>query len=641
MLMNISADQIISGIGSQSGNVDGNGTLIAASSQATVAPGTNTENFSGDNLAHRVNVSQSGWAVQGGGGLLTVAINAGHVIVVGGAGGIHYTARSGDGEVVYTAADSRNTLTFQDANGDDTIASAGTDAIVFAATGNKSVSITGTAKVVSNSSDNQFAVNGGRAVVTEVGGSDVFDITNGGAVTVTGPDVYLGFQENLGTAAINVSQGRLKSVATIAGGSASGYVWNGAMSITTASGTIGAKINLAAGNFTITSFGSDIIRTGAGNYTIQIHGAAQILEGNPAGRLDVYSQGDQGGVVHGGPGTTVNLYGDSAYTYVAGPAANTVNDFVSGLRILGGAGLLTANVSAGRDVIVGGSGGIALNDTAGGDTIRTASGASDTLRLSGPSTVFAGGNDTITVGDANCWIQASGTATIAGGAGSSTFVLNGRETLTLQSRTTDTVIAERGAVATVTSASALTDISEIAATVSFIDTAVPGTARLTLAGGAASVSAASGGRGLGSDAARQNHVRRAGFGDDRCAIQWQRHDHRNGRECHHRGRQRWHAFHCRVGSGCGAHGRWSGHDNGGQRQLDRVRSINVRQHVQLSRQCRWWCRDHQRLQTWPRPVGVQRFRREPDYQQQRGRSGITVLLANQTELILPGVTYLS
>src|SRR5271165_2155465 len=119
---NMTSSQIASGPATETNNYQSNGQEFANSTLVGVLPG-DTQIYT-DALPHSVVLTAGGvQAVEGGAGLLTVTAIAGHIVAIGGSGGMDYTeiAPSG-GNSISTAANSTNTIIL---SGQDTLDSQG------------------------------------------------------------------------------------------------------------------------------------------------------------------------------------------------------------------------------------------------------------------------------------------------------------------------------------------------------------------------------------------------------------------------------------------------------------------------------------------------------------------------------------
>ncbi len=435
---NIAAGNVISGPGTVTGNVDANGNPIANSSNNDPVPGS-TLTFS-DNNPHSVTLTSSLQAVRGGGGLLTVFAQGGHVVAIGGSGGMVFTesATSG-GNSITTAAGSTNTLTL---TGEDTVVSQGTDTI---STGAYDVDgqISGNATVNGGTAFDHWTVSGTARFIGNGGGPFVTMLA-GSTVSVTGTLGSLNLQDIGGAVSVDATEGTHFSL-SITGGSTSTVISGGAASITSAGG---ATINLGDGTTQLTSAGGDTIYAGAGADTVILSGNSTVHAGT--GTLAIFGR-DIGAstpaTVYGNGGTYV-FGGDTGnIIYNGGAKASTVQANLSNLTLNGGAGRLTVDGGL-SEQINGGAGGLTYNAQGGSATITTAIGSTNTLQLGSNNTVQSWGNDSITGGTGNDTITVHGASTISGGTGNRFINLMGKDTLT-GATGYDTVTVSRGAYVTV------------------------------------------------------------------------------------------------------------------------------------------------------------------------------------------------
>ncbi len=442
---------LASGSYTQSGNVDQNGHTIAPSSSNDFAPGTDLDNFSGDNLSHNVTFTAGG-GVLGGGGLLTVYADSGHVTVLGGSGGLDYQeAANMGGSYITTASGASDTV---DAIGGDTVQAGGNDSIL-GLVGNLTAEIDGNDTVQSGNGSNAYTVLGTLSLFGH-GGADTVQLNDGtAAATVHGTEAYYQATINGGYNAWNIVQGGATEQATIDGGGAVAEIYGGGMNITTAGGSAGAEINFGAGTATLLSEGDDTVHCGSGTTTVLVGASAKIYDGT--GALGVYGHGVQGeATVYGGAGP-VTINGDTGnITYVGASTSGTLNAGLSHITIDGGAGRLTA--TGGSDqVVLGGTGGINFTTTGGADTITTNASAHDTLSFSAACQVVSNGTDHIFDGSGNSTVIANGNATISGSLGNAYYVLNGQDSLVAQGYARVTVGGS--AHSTVIGGTSLTDVT--------------------------------------------------------------------------------------------------------------------------------------------------------------------------------------
>ncbi|WP_419729309.1 beta strand repeat-containing protein [Lichenicola sp.] len=433
--------EIVDGPATGTGNVDGLGNPLPDITQVGVLPG-NTLVIT-DNLAHNVTLDVALQAVEGGGGLLTVYAAIGHVIAIGGSGGMNLTeSPTSGGNSFATAAGSSNTLIL---HGSDQIDSEGHDAITAGA-GNIVATIGGTAVIQDGQGDNQWTVNG-TAAITGHGGNARVSIDDGGQAAMSGAFASLILNNDGGNVQFNITQGGATEAMAITGGASTVNVEGGAMNVATAAGVTGSTLTLGTGTANVQSAGPDTIRAGSGLDTMIVTGQAKIYAGT--GTLDVFGRGDTlGATVYGAAGT-VTLGGDTgALTYVGEAAANTVMLDLNSNTLIGGTGRMTV-IDGSRETIQGGSGGLTIlaRDGGGADIITTAAGSSNLLQLAGGDIVNSYGNDSISGGGGNQVLVVHGNSLVHGSTGYSTITLDGRDTLVGAGQ--DTVTVNQGAVATI------------------------------------------------------------------------------------------------------------------------------------------------------------------------------------------------
>ena len=400
---------------------DGRGTLLPDAVLSGVLPGSTTT-FT-DTLDHQVTMTQGGTAVQGGAGRVQVQANAGHVIVVGGAGGLDFTEAYGSGgNQVTTATGSTNALSV---GGQDSIDSEGTDTITTGL-GNVTAQVGGDATVSEGTGNNQFNVLG-TLHLTGHGGAPRLNLNAGSSANLDGALNFFAIQSNGGSASYDLSLGGAQVQASVAGGAWSMYGSGGWTSFITAAGPDGATMHLGAGGVQIVSGGSDVIWAGSGSTVIQASGAAEIHAGT--GDLAVFGRGWSGANVYGN-GRTVTLDGDTGgITYHGGDQDGTVLAKLSNVTMLGGAGHMTVQAGA-RQTIVGGAGGVTVNENgwSGANTITTAAGSTNTVSLTN-GTLDSWGNDAIVQPGGNNTLSIHGTAVIQGSTGNSHLSIFGYATL--------------------------------------------------------------------------------------------------------------------------------------------------------------------------------------------------------------------
>jgi hypothetical protein len=417
------AGALASGAYGQSGNVDQNGNPIAAAASTDFAPGTNVDDFSADSAAHSLTLNSS-MGVRGGGGLLTVQDDVGHVTVLGGTGGLDFVEQPGwGGSYIATASAAADTVV---ALGQDVVDSEGNDSIV-AGGGDLYVQVNGAAQIASGDNNNAYVVNG-TAHIQGNGGSDTVQVDSSGAqVAVSGNEGYFQTAVNAGSIGYSIMQGGALQQATISGGGVLDRVYNGGANVTTAGGA-GAAISFGAGTVTACfSHGADTIHAGSGADTVIVSASARVYAGT--GLLSVFGR-SEGGVatVYGAAGTVV-ISGDSGgIWYQGGATANTVVAALSNISVTGGAGLMSV-VGGSDQYVAGGSGGMVFSTAGGADNISTQAGARDRITMQGACVVTSNGHDTITDTGGNATITANGYASILGSPGNAFYTLNGQDTL--------------------------------------------------------------------------------------------------------------------------------------------------------------------------------------------------------------------
>jgi hypothetical protein len=418
---NFSAGNIIQGPSIQSGNVNADGSAIASGTLTGVLPGSTV--IYTDSAAHSLSLTGSIQAVEGGGGMLTATAISGHIIAIGGNGGMHFSETgSSGGNTISTMAGSTNTLALI---GQDLVSSAGTDTITCGAN-NVSGQVTGTATIKDGTGNNQWSVTG-TAAITGQGGSPIVSVGSTGTATINGTLSYLYVQNNGGGFSVGIMEDGVVYAAKDIGGGVTDQISNGTQSIVTSGGTVGADLFLTRGTTLVTSVGNDVIHAGSGNDTVILEAGGTVYAGT--GSLSIYGRGDTvGGNIYGNGGTYY-IAGDSGnLTYHGGALASTVQAVLSNITLLGGAGRLSVQGGS-RDVMTGGAGGLNYTATDGGgaDLITTAASATDTLSLASADTVNSHGTDLINAGIGNQIINLYGNSTVTGGTGNNQILVSGHD----------------------------------------------------------------------------------------------------------------------------------------------------------------------------------------------------------------------
>ncbi len=456
--VNFAASTILQGPGTATGDTDGQGNALADQTLTGVLPG-NTLIIT-DSAAHTVSLTGTLLAVEGGAGLLTVTAIAGHVVAIGGSGGMNFSESNGSGgNSIATLAGASDAL---HVTGQDLIDSEGNDNITIGAC-NVSATLNGVAFVSDGTGNDQFIV-GGTATITGHGGNPVVSVGSAGSAVIGGTVGFLHVIDNGGNFRFSVTQGGATETLTDTGGALDAQVANGTISVTTAGGPAGSTLRFGAGAASVLSVGADTIYAGSGTETVIVEGAAAVYAGT--GALSLYGRSDSAGATLYGAGGTYTIAGDTGnIAYVAGARASTVQAVLSNITLVGGAGRLSVNGGS-NDVMAGGAGGLAYTatDGGGGNTIITMAGARDTLTLAGTDTVVANGTDTVNAGTGNQLLAVTGNSTVNGSSGNSWISFSGTDTLNGVGY--DQCTATAGATLTV-NAGSNTIVSETQATVKF------------------------------------------------------------------------------------------------------------------------------------------------------------------------------
>ena len=472
-IVGFAAASILAGPGVETKNIDGSGVTILDSTLTGVLPGATTVYT--DNLAHSITLNGSTMAVQGGGGRLTVSAIGGHVVAIGGSGGIDLVeGPSTGGNSFTTAASSVNSLRV---NGQDLIDSEGTDRII-AGNGNITGQIAGTATIDDGFNDDKWTLTG-TAKITGHGGRPTVQVSATGNLKVDGQVGFLHVIGNGGQERYNVVQGGTSQSGLIIGGAVDLQLYSGRFTMVTAAGPIGALIRMGAGDGQIVSAGHDIIYAGSGQEIIIVSGQAEVHAGT--GTLSVFGRGITGvGAKFYGNGGSYTIDGDSGnIIYYGGSLTSTVQDRLSNITLVGGSGLLTINGGS-RATITGGSGGIRYTAGAseGANSISTAAGSKNFLAMSGGNNLVSWGNDTVQGGIAFQTMAIHGDSSVTGSTSGGSYTFSGNDKLIGIGH--DTVEVTAGAHLVV-SAGSWSHVHETTATVAF---SVDGNAATAVGGGA-------------------------------------------------------------------------------------------------------------------------------------------------------------
>ncbi len=420
---NIAFGQIVQGPATGTGNVDGTGNPLPPINAVGVLPGNTLFILAADSNAHDVTLNGNYGAIQDlGTGLLTVDDEAGHVLVIGGSGGLDLTEQPGTGGSSYTTAPgSTNVLTLV---GQDLVDSQGNDTINTGGS-NLTMQVGGKATINDGAGSNQIAITG-TAIVDENNSDSFYSVAPSASLSISGNDTYAQIQNDAGTVNLAIVQDGAALSLSIVGGAEQLAIYGGAVHLTTAASIQGGTIHLGAGTASVTSAGSDTIYAGSGNDTIIVESNATIYAG--PGTLSVFGRGYSGATVYG-DGGDITLNGDSGgITYVGGASSSTVDCLLSSNTFIGGAGHLTIDGGS-RETINGGRGGITFNAEQAGNganQITTAAGARDLLTLTDADSITSRGDDLIKAGAGSQSITVLGNALIENGTGNNSITVAGR-----------------------------------------------------------------------------------------------------------------------------------------------------------------------------------------------------------------------
>ncbi|MBC7799688.1 MAG: hypothetical protein H7Z10_03620, partial [Gemmatimonadaceae bacterium] len=425
VLDGLAPESFLRGPARATGTTDAGGQAVADTTLVGVLPGQTT--IFDDAADHSIVIDGTRIkAVQGGAGRLTVQADAGHIVVIGGSGGLDLTEAPGSGGSRYaTAAGSRNRLAMLGV-GQNLVDSQGTD-LIIAGDGNQTAQLNGDATVVGGRGNSTWAVNGTASIDTG-SGSATITLGSTARLSLTGVNDHYRLSTSGGTATFDTTNAGRRVAGSIVGGATDMQVYDGVMRIDTAAGGEGAVLRLDHGGAKVRSAGADEIHAGTGANTVIVSGRAKVFAGT--GTLEVYSHGFTGAEVFGRGGTYVIDGDGGGMTYHGGDLASTVDLRLSRITLRGGAGHMTVNGGM-SETIIGGAGGITVNERGGGgNAITTQAGSTNLLALSNAGRVTSHGRDTITSAGGNQVIDTYGDATVVLGAGNSQVGVYGRATVT-------------------------------------------------------------------------------------------------------------------------------------------------------------------------------------------------------------------
>ena len=405
-----------------SGNYDADGNPIQNQTLSGVLPGS-TEVFT-DSAAHSVMLANGNLqAVEGGIGALAVTAQQGHIVVIGGTGGLSFKEVGGSGgNQVTTVAGATDTIDLTTGVGGDSIDSEGQDTIL-AGPGNQTVVLNGTSQVVAGSGNSQWSVGGVSSIVLG-SGSSFISVGSTGSVVVSGTNDYWSLNANGGSAKWDAHNAGSEMVGSAQGVGFSMEVYSGSEHIKSAGGA-GSVLSLDAGDASVVDTGPGIVRAGSGNVSVIVNAGSDVYAGT--GQLSVFAHGGGGGSnVHAAAGDVV-VDGDSGgINYIGGASANTIEAKLSNISIVGGAGTLTVNGGS-RDTVVGGSGGLVYNGFSGGaNDVTTVAGSKNVLQVNA-DTVHSYGTDAIVHQVGNDYLDIHGNSSLDTKAGNVNVDLHGSD----------------------------------------------------------------------------------------------------------------------------------------------------------------------------------------------------------------------
>jgi hypothetical protein len=322
---------ILQGIGTQSGNVNGSEATIAASIGTTPPDSPSaTINLGNTPGNQTVTMTKPGYLVVGGSGLLTVVEDTELETVYGGSGGV---AISGDGgQTDYTKAGSTNTIT---ANGNgNTFFSFGNDTITVSGY-NSNYDIYGTAHVngsLDGTADSESSYVSGTEDFNMRGAYENFTMFPGGTANISGTG-SVDCSENDATVNFDYTNSKVSS---LSGGSVTTTTFSGSL--------IGGRIDMGNGNMTV--------------YENTTRATIDLVQGT-------YIISDAGSMISGGSATvSISEYAGKSLTFIGGSGSATLLTDSGGATIFVGSGLLQADEHATDGAIT-----YNFNESIGGGTV--------------------------------------------------------------------------------------------------------------------------------------------------------------------------------------------------------------------------------------------------------------------------------
>jgi hypothetical protein len=323
-----------------------------------------------------------------------IQAGSGAVIVTGGAG--NDTLMAGSGPDVFTLGSGQDSIVFTSgADGNDTISgfNPATDSLVF-----QKFTSTATGSIVNGST--QLTLSDGTKIdLVGVSLPGYAQTTSPVATTVSTPNAVK-------TSANPVTQAPASGTETLTTGGHNLQGGNTILSVLDAAG--GNTVAGGHGGVSVTAATNDAISTATGSTNNVVLGCYDTLTG--AGADQVTVTGYHNTITESGA-ATLSLLG----------TVNTVQGAAAQLHI-------TDNV--GGSSITGGSGGLVATLAGTYDQVITQHGANDTVSLGGYGTLLSQGNDHVTISGMDDSVTVTGAASISAGAGYSSYVLDGTESLT-------------------------------------------------------------------------------------------------------------------------------------------------------------------------------------------------------------------
>jgi len=511
---------------------NGNYEVIQATGHATITgAGFNIYDLNG--TGETLSTSSSGFLNVGAAGNGHVLDQAGDLTLTVATGGhltIQDAAQTVNGGIAATATVTGGASSGTIGNsGTITIATGSQGSTILAGTG--AVSVTGGSGndvLVAGSGNDMFTLGGGTdrvvlgsgaASITSGAGADRFVFNNGSH----GNDTISGFSTTADTLAFNGFAGNAIASGAIVGGSTlltltdgttvdlvnvalPGYPTQtgGGGGGTSGGGGTTPPTGPTVGSGTLTTSGN-LVTGGATLLTVVDQAGSNSIVGGAGGMVVTADDSDvlstQAGssnqlsltrfdTLTGAGSDQVTVHGYSNLITEAG-AAN-VSLLGGSNTVLGGASLLQVTDAVGGDSITGGAGGLNAALAGGYDTVTTAACATDVVSLAASSTMISQGSDQITMNGLYDAITVTGASSITAGAGYSTYVLDGADTLTSAGAGVAT-IGQTGSATIISNGVGGINVTKLAGGILALNQAeTGGVASVTVSGGAASCAAVGG-----------------------------------------------------------------------------------------------------------------------------------------------------